>query len=281
MHKLPAQSHRSLAFSAAGIAALAAIGLLPWRLVAQSPTPPVSPPSSAAVPVNTTVPSAQTESAQVKAFRAAQNRVVFIGHLTADTFTITQTIDGTPIKVNAAEGMHVKQGDSLVEFDRNDAQRALDVANVQIQDAHARSQISSIAAGAKEASILAEIAKGKAQEDLAKTTVLAPIDGIVSVSNAKPGQLVTKGTQLLTIVDTSKLAMEGRIAEEDLGRIHVGQKITMIAGAYPHEHFNGDITFIAPTVDPTTGICAVKASVKGNTDNLKPGMTVTVEVLAD
>jgi HlyD family secretion protein len=96
---------------------------------------------------------------------------------------------------------------------------------------------------------------------LAKTQLLAPIDGIVLHRYLREGEVISiqPPTPILQIGDKSSLRVRAEIDETDIGRLAVGQRAAITADAYPGERFGGTVARIAPrmgkkrvyTDDPT------------------------------
>jgi HlyD family secretion protein len=84
---------------------------------------------------------------------------------------------------------------------------------------------------AREELLEAESALAKAQEDLRRATIRAPIDGIVSQLSVKQGEVVLVGTMnnpgtvLMTVSEPGSLVARVRIDESKITRVRVGQKV--------------------------------------------------------
>ncbi|MGN6370384.1 MAG: efflux RND transporter periplasmic adaptor subunit [Phycisphaerae bacterium] len=272
----------------AALAIVAAVGLTPWRLAAQSPgaAPHLSSDvHSAPSPVTTEVPSTTPPAPTVP----AQNPPLKVaGNITADTFVVTASVQGNAIEINVTEGQHVKRLDHLLRLDDSEVTSAHDVALIEFERAQAKfNDLSKSGAAsqydiqeAKSTMTLSQIALFKATQNLDRTQVVAPVDGVVSRCDAKLGQFVSKGAPLVTIVDTSKLGVAGVISQDMLDHIHVGQKLKVAATPYGNTAFSGKVTFISPVMDPTSGGCQFKGLLDPD-DRLKPGMYVTIELASN
>ena len=95
----------------------------------------------------------------------------------------------------------------------------------------------------------AEIAQ--ARDRLSYTTLVSPIDGVVTQRNAEVGELVmtgtmnNPGTMILEVADLSEMLVVARVDEADIGAVEVGQKAHMELRAYPDERFEGVVENIA------------------------------------
>ncbi len=111
-------------------------------------------------------------------------------------------------------------------------------------------------------------------------TILAPTGGTVIEKNATEGMYVGTGTVIYTIADLSTVWVELDAYETDLSRIRTGQDVEIGVEAFPGERFSGAISFIEPTVDPTTRTVKVRVEVENPRGRLKPDMFVRAVVLA-
>src|SRR5690606_3743279 len=64
----------------------------------------------------------------------------------------------------------------------------------------------------------------------------------------------------------------------NLAWIRVGQKAIASADAYPREHFEAEVSYIAPSIDPQRGSVQVRLKVPNPPGFLKPDMTVSVDL---
>jgi len=93
----------------------------------------------------------------------------------------------------------------------------------------------------------------KARDELAKTTIRAPMDGLVTMVNAKLGEQViigtmnNPGTVILVLSDMSELLAEVRVDETEVAMVRAGQKAVVNVDALEDERFDGTVTEIAHT----------------------------------
>jgi HlyD family secretion protein len=85
----------------------------------------------------------------------------------------------------------------------------------------------------------------RAQDDLAKTTVVAPFDGVVATVSTKPGSGVNTSTTLLTLIDDQKIELPAQIDETQISKVQVGQRATVTLDALSGETFTGQVTQVA------------------------------------
>jgi len=73
----------------------------------------------------------------------------------------------------------------------------------------------------------AEAQKGKAQVQLGYTEIRAPIDGIVDVRAALPGEVVNPGQAIITLINPDNLWIRVDVEESYVDRIHLGEKLAV------------------------------------------------------
>jgi membrane fusion protein, heavy metal efflux system len=104
--------------------------------------------------------------------------------------------------------------------------------------------------------------------------VPSPISGRITARNAAPGLLVQPGNQPapFTVADNSTMWMLANVAESDSPAFSVGQEVKVTVMAYPGRVFEGRITTIASTVDPTTHRVLVRSEIDDPKHELRSGM---------
>lgn len=123
----------------------------------------------------------------------------------------------------------------------------------------------------------------KAQEDLTKTTIVAPFDGVVSVVNVKTGSIVNTTTAMVTIIDDSKIELPAQIDETEISKIQLGQKASVTLDALPGETFEGEVTEIAAAARVVSNIPIFDVTILlDNTQgHLRDGMSAEAIITVD
>ncbi len=78
-----------------------------------------------------------------------------------------------------------------------------------------------------------------AEAAVAEATLVAPFDGMVEQVNAYPGMVVSPGTVLVTVVDTSSTYILARLSEVDVTQVLAGQEVQLTFDAFPGETLTG------------------------------------------
>lgn len=90
----------------------------------------------------------------------------------------------------------------------------------------------------------------KASKDLSRTTIVAPMDGVVSSLKVKKGESVSGsgfnvGTEMMTVSDMSSLEVRVDVGENDIVKINIGDSADVEVDAYNNRKFKGVVTKIA------------------------------------
>ena len=110
--------------------------------------------------------------------------------------------------------------------------------------------------------------------------LLAPVSGEVVERLVGPGQLLQNGvTQCFTISDMSQVWVLVNVYQSDLPFVRVGQKVEINTESYP-ETFHGEISYIAPALDPNTRTVQARIVTDNPGKKLKKDMYVIAAVLA-
>ena len=117
------------------------------------------------------------------------------------------------------------------------------------------------------------------KRQLEKMTITAPFEGDVSAVFAHPGELISGGSPIVTLITTSRL-VEAKISEEDFANIKEGQKATVIFLPYGEFLYNGTVEKILPTADPETQRHLVDLHITDiQPERLIPGITGEVTIV--
>jgi membrane fusion protein (multidrug efflux system) len=92
-------------------------------------------------------------------------------------------------------------------------------------------------------------ARERAALDLARTTIRAPVDGVVVNMRLQQGEQIKAATPLFALVVTSRPWVEANFKETELTHVRVGQKATVVLDGYPDETWEA----LVESVSPATG----------------------------
>jgi HlyD family secretion protein len=212
-----------------------------------------------------------------------------------------QQFDQSRQKLESAQAMlhQAEEKLSLVK----EGPRQEDIAAARAQVAQAKAAVATAEANRLElkrkeealAGGLDEIRRSQAQvgisqSQLADTEVYAPIDGVVMVKSAEPGEVLAAGTTVVTIGDLEHPWLRAYINETDLGRVKLGQKAKLTTDSFPGKVYWGKITFISPEAEFTPKqiqtkeervklVYRIKIEVDNASRELKNNMPVDAEIV--
>jgi HlyD family secretion protein len=89
------------------------------------------------------------------------------------------------------------------------------------------------------------------QAQLGDATAVSPVDGVVLVKSAEPGEVIAAGAAFLTIGELDRPWLRAYIGEQDLGRVKLGDKVRVTTDSYPGKVYWGRISFIASEAEFT------------------------------
>lgn len=237
---------------------------------------------------------------------------------------ISSELSGVVRSVAANENQQVKKGDVLAALDTSRLEAQIERAQASAKAAQANVENARITLKESEQGLVraAELAKrgqatnqaleaatatrdrGKAaldsadanlaianadlklqRSDLDKSTIYAPIDGIVLTRSVDPGQTVASSLQapvlFVIAADLKKMELEAAIDEADIGSVQTGQHARFTVDAFPDRPFDAEIRDISFASVTTDGVVTYNARFDVANDELllRPGMTATVSVV--
>jgi HlyD family secretion protein len=177
------------------------------------------------------------------------------------------------------------EGHILAEADYQKAKSTLETAKANLAATESRMN-----------STMADLAASR--DSLSKTTVTAPLDGVVTSLPIKEGEVTVigtmnnAGTQLLTISDMASVEAVMMVDETSMPQVKIGQRATLTIDAYPNRKFEGTVTEVGsspiPKNDPdlltlVANSEAINFKVKIRIDNppdtIRPGFSVTADIV--
>jgi len=91
-----------------------------------------------------------------------------------------------------------------------------------------------------------------ARQQLQRTEIRAPFDGIVSGRQISHGDTAQIGKELIKVIDPSSMRFEGLVSADAVGQIKLGQKVHFRINGYPGQLFNGVVKRISPQANTVT-----------------------------
>lgn len=132
----------------------------------------------------------------------------------------------------------------------------------------------------------------EAQANRSDLTVVAPFDGTITTRSAEPGEVVTPGTPIVTMVDLSKIYLRGFVPEGDIGRVQLSQAARIYLDSDPKHPVEAIVSRIDPEAsftpentyfrdDRVKQVVGVKLQITKPTGSAKPGMPADGEILVE
>jgi len=168
----------------------------------------------------------------------------------------------------------------------NPSVRESQVALVRRQIAQQGAEVASAAAQTQQAR--AQLAEAEAnRQDL---IVKAPFTGTVVTRAAEPGEVVTAGTAVVTLLDLNKVYLRGFVPEGEIGKVKVGQAARVYLDSDPRKPVDAYVSRIDPQAtftpentyfrdDRVKQVVGLKLQLKSGFGFAKPGMPADGEVL--
>ncbi len=144
---------------------------------------------------------------------------------------------------------------------------------------------------------IADIGQRRADVKLVRTQLddteaFSPIDGVVLVKSAEPGEVLAAGTTVVSVGDVDHPWLRAYVNEQDLGRVKLGNKVKLTTDSFPGKVYWGHVSFIASeaeftpkqiqTPDERTKLVyRIKVDVANPNHELKSNMPADAEILLD
>lgn len=193
-------------------------------------------------------------------------------------------------KILVKAGQMVKKGDLLVELDSS-----VEMANLQASEA----QLPSVKLNYQRVkSLVNDRSASKTEFDKAQATyhtlmanieslkatikrrqIYAPFDGVAGIVKVNVGEYITVGTPIVRVEDSSTMKISFALAQTDVERVALHQKVTLTTDAITGETFAAQISAIDPAINKATGLFDVEATVTdANSNKLLSGMFARLRI---
>jgi membrane fusion protein (multidrug efflux system) len=206
-----------------------------------------------------------------------------------ESVNITAQVTETVKAINFEDGDKAMEGELLVQLNNTEERARVEELKANIDEA--KRQFTRIAdlrqTNATSEQLLdeqqARVKALEAQLDIAiaqlnDLQIRAPFSGLLGNREISIGSLVQPGTTISTLDDISVVKVDFSIAENHLGSVAKGQRLSATSVAYPGEAFEGEITNIDTRLDPVSRAIRVRATIQNKDSRLRPGMLLTVVV---
>ena len=199
-------------------------------------------------------------------------------------------VDVTRVLVNNND--HVKKGQVIAVLDSTDVARSLEQARLNLETAEIKLRQTNKTADTdtvedKWSRQLQEIAVAQgrlsvadASEKLSDYTIRAPFDGIVTGLDIAAGDSLSNETVIASVI-TESMQVNITLNEVDAAKVAIGSSATLTLDALPGVVLTGKVTKIDTigTVSQNVVSYGAEISLDKQSDRLKPGMSVTAEIV--
>ncbi|MBM3518534.1 MAG: efflux RND transporter periplasmic adaptor subunit, partial [Alphaproteobacteria bacterium] len=197
--------------------------------------------------------------------------------------------DGRVVEVLAKEGERVKAGAPLVRLDMEDRAARLGEAQAWVeqrqiefyaarelseQGYRARTKLAEAQAQLESAYVMV----ARMEEEVERTEVRAPFDGILEERATELGDFLMRGAIVARVVDQDPYLVAGQVTEQLVGSVAVGAAATarLITG----ESATGRVRYVASMADPSTRTFRVEVEVPNSDGRLRDGVTAELRIVA-
>ena len=160
-------------------------------------------------------------------------------------------------RLDAAEAQYKTAKETYDKAVRGARDEDIDVARAQVDQAKA--------------------ALGTAETRLDDSVVRAPFDGVIVGKYVNVGEVVSDMIMpemvLFRLVNVSRVKVEADIPEGEFAWTKVGTPAFISVDAYPGEEFEGSVTRVNPSIDPTTRTFHVEVEILNPEKQLRSGMS--------
>lgn len=242
-----------------------------------------APPMDFAMPV---------EAATVKQ-EALVRSIVAVGSLLANEQVMLQPeFEGKVVTIHFKEGQKVNKDDLLItlddsiykaELNQTEARLKLSQANTKRINALRKKGLSN---EQEEDQAISELGVNKASRVLARTrlqkmAIHAPFAGTVGLRSISEGDYLSRGQDIVTLINSNPIKLEFRIPEVYLSEVAIGQSVDVLVDAFRGEKFSGEVYAIAPEVDVGGRSFMVRAQIANDDNRLVPGLFAQVELVLE
>ena len=189
---------------------------------------------------------------------------------------------GRITKINVEVGDKVKKGQVLAEIDKVQLQQAqLQLHNAEVELGRLKALYE--AGGLSKSDLDAielqyNVAKTQVQNLVENTTLLSPIDGVITARNYDAGDMYSMAAPIFTVEQIKPVKLLVAVSESYYSKVNKGNGVSIKADALPELTFTGKIERIYPTIDATTRTFTMEVVVPNNYSTLRPGMFTRVTV---
>lgn len=231
-------------------------------------------------------------SAVVRSERVSHELKALGTAIANESIEVTSKTSNLVSVIRFRDGETVKHGQILIELDPAQARADLAEASAALTEStsqyeRARDLLSTrVVSQSQYEQLEATMKANRARADaatarLADTVIRAPFGGRVGLRRVSVGSLISPGTVITTLDDTSVMKIDFAVPENLLGSLREGLELSARTAAHPDSELKGRVLTIDSRIDPVTRSVIVRALIPNAASLLRPGMLVNVTLARD
>jgi membrane fusion protein (multidrug efflux system) len=204
---------------------------------------------------------------------------------------VVSRVQGLAANLLTEEGDRVKEGQLLLNLEKEELRLQLEQAKVALQQAQGtydrtkalqdRQMVSQQEyENARNQLDNTQVTLREVQLRLDYADIRAPIDGVVMLRSVEQGDLVRTNQVVFAVADLEPLQARIRVPEKRMTQVQVDQEARIMVDPVPDRVFPARVRRISPGVDPASGTVKVTLDVPSE-GVLRPGMFATVRIITD
>jgi RND family efflux transporter MFP subunit len=195
---------------------------------------------------------------------------------------IATTVPGRIDDIMVEVGDRVRKGQVLVQMDRtNLLQTRLQLQNAEKELGRVQELFKSGSATQQSLDQLTtqvEVTRESLRNLEENTTLLSPIDGIVTVRNFDPKNIYAGAPAILNVMQITPVKILVNISETYFPQVKLGMVVKIRLDVFPDKVFEGKISLLHPTIDQATRTFVAEISIPNSDMTIRPGMFARVEL---
>ena len=203
---------------------------------------------------------------------------------------ISAELAGTVAEINFQSGALVKKGEVLLKLDASaevaqmrSAEADAELAKNDLDRARGLAERKVISAAEFDAAQSKYTQKKAAVENMQsaidKKQIHAPFDGTAGIRAVNPGQMVKVGDPLVSLQALGQVFVDFSLPQQQLADVKPDLPVKVTTDAIPDREFEGKLTAVNSSIDPTTRNVTLQATLDNQDNALRAGMFGRVKVL--
>ena len=210
-----------------------------------------------------------------------------------DDVTVSAQESGVIVRFFAEKGERLGRGAAIAKIDDEVLRAQVEEARAAADLAHERflrqKQLWEVEKIGSEITFLqtkydAEQARARFEQlaaRLSRTTVRAPVAGVLDDRFVEAGEIVSPGSPVARVIDSSRLKVTGGVPERFGPYVHEGETAVITFDVLPGQSFEGRISYVGAAVDPRSRTFPIEIVMENPDGLVKPQMIANVQVATE